>query len=33
LLNNIGSNFYPIPLPDVFWNLAKPSVATGNTYR
>jgi hypothetical protein len=33
LLNNIGSNFYPIPQPDVFWNLAKPLVATGNTYR
>ncbi|OYU57032.1 MAG: hypothetical protein CFE25_07390 [Chitinophagaceae bacterium BSSC1] len=33
LLNNIGSNFYPIPEPNVFWNLAKPSIATGNTYR
>lgn len=33
LLNNIGSNFYPIPAPNVFWNMAKPTITAGNTYR
>jgi hypothetical protein len=33
LVNNVGSNFYPIPQPAVFWNLAKPSVVSGNTYQ
>jgi hypothetical protein len=32
LTNNIGSNFFPIPQPGIFWNLAKPSVVSGNTY-
>lgn len=33
LLNNKGSNFYPVPAPNVFWNLAKPAIVSGNTYR
>jgi len=33
LLNNKGSNFYPVPAPNVFWNLAKPTTVSGNTYQ
>jgi hypothetical protein len=33
LLNNKGTNFYPIPEPNVFWNLAKPTTVSGNVYQ
>lgn len=31
--DNIGRNFYAPPAPGVFWNLAKPSVVSGNIYQ
>jgi hypothetical protein len=33
LTNNSGKNFFPIPQPGVFWNLAKPLNVSGNTYQ
>lgn len=32
LTNNVGYNWFPIPAANVFWNLTKPSVVSGNTY-
>ena len=31
--NNTGKNFFPAPALGVFWNLAKPSVVSGNVYQ
>ncbi len=33
LTNNVGKNFFPVPLPGVFLNLAKPTTVIGNTYK
>lgn len=31
--DNVGRNFFAPPAPGVFWNLAKPSVVSGNIYQ
>jgi len=30
--NNVGYNWFPVPAPNVFWNLASPTTFSGNTY-
>lgn len=32
LTNNIGYNWFPVPAKNVFWNLTKPTIVSGNVY-